>query len=127
MPVHPKNPLYWQEGDLRQDMDRVYDICHGCRLCFNLCPSFVSLFKYIDQKEGDVQALSRVELTEVTDLCYQCKLCYVKCPYTPPHEWDLDFPRLLLRAKAVRTKKDGLSLQDRFLGNRILPGRLAAE
>ena len=96
---------------------RVWDICHGCRLCFNLCPSFGNLFKYIDEKDGEVKDLSRVELNHVTDLCYQCKLCYVKCPYTPPHQWEVDVPRLLMRDKAVRAKNEGISSQDRFFSN----------
>jgi glycerol-3-phosphate dehydrogenase subunit C len=124
MPLHPKNPDYWQETDLRQELDRVYNICHGCRLCFNLCPSFLTLFKHIDNKDGDVRQLDKVELRQVTDLCYQCKLCFVKCPYTPPHQWDVDFPRLILREKAVRTKREGLSLQDRFLGDPDVAGKI---
>lgn len=124
MPIHPKNPLYWHVEDLRKELDRIYDICSGCRLCFNLCPSFVNLFKYIDEKDGEVKELKQVELSHVTDLCYQCKLCFVKCPYTPPHEWDVDFPRLLLREKAVRAKREGVSLQDRFLGDPDLAGKI---
>src|SRR5436853_4386552 len=98
--LNPKQDRYWDEPDLRKELDRVYDICQGCRLCFNLCPSFVTLFKYIDNTDGEVKELNKVQLDEVTDLCYQCKLCFVKCPYTPPHEWDVDVPRLLLRDKA---------------------------
>ena len=97
MIVNPKEPRFWDEQDLTKELHRVYDICHQCRLCFNLCPSFGELFHFIDDNDGEVKALSRVELNRVTDLCYQCKLCYVKCPYTPPHQWDVDFPRLLLR------------------------------
>ena len=124
MALHPKNPQYWQEDDLRKELDRVYDICHGCRLCFNLCPSFLDLFKYIDQNDGDIKKLNKVELRNVTDLCYQCKLCFVKCPYTPPHEWDVDVPRLLLREKAVHVKREGATLQDRFLGDADRAGKI---
>ena len=124
MPVHPKDPRYWQNDDLRKELDRIYDICHGCRLCFNLCPSFSYLFKYIDEKDGEAKELKAVELSHVTDLCYQCKLCNVKCPYTPPHHWEVDIPRLMLREKAVRVKRDGVSLQDRFLGNPDRTGKL---
>jgi glycerol-3-phosphate dehydrogenase subunit C len=117
MTVHPKDPKFWQKESLQKELMRVWDICHGCRLCFNLCPSFGNLFKYIDEKDGEVKDLSRVELNHVTDLCYQCKLCFVKCPYTPPHQWEVDVPRLLMRDKAVRAKNEGISTQDRFFSN----------
>ena len=117
---NPTDPLFWDKQDLRQEIDRVFDICHQCRMCFNLCPSFPALFKHVDEHDADVRTLSEKEIAEVTDLCYQCKICYVKCPYTPPHHWDLDFPRLLLREKAVRVKEQGASFQDRYLGD---PGR----
>ncbi|HET6266094.1 MAG TPA: anaerobic glycerol-3-phosphate dehydrogenase subunit C [Acidobacteriota bacterium] len=122
--LNPKEATYWDEKDMRKELDRIYDICHGCRLCFNLCPSFTNLFKYIDDKDGEVKELSRIELDNVTDLCYQCKLCYIKCPYTPPHNWDVDFPRLLLRDKAVRVKREGVSFQDRALGNPDRTGKI---
>ncbi|HUZ20788.1 MAG TPA: heterodisulfide reductase-related iron-sulfur binding cluster [Acidimicrobiales bacterium] len=98
-PAHPK---YLVEDDLRHELERVYDLCHGCRLCFNLCPSFPTMFDFIDANDGDVSALTPAEQDKVVDECYQCKLCYVKCPYVPPHEWELDFPRLMMRAHAVR-------------------------
>jgi len=97
----PDHPAYFDEQDLRLELTRVYDLCHGCRLCLSLCPSFPTLFDLIDAKDGDVAALSPPEQDRVVDECYQCKLCYVKCPYVPPHEWELDFPRLMLRAKAT--------------------------
>ncbi len=117
MTVNPKDERYWDEQDLQKELHRVFDICHGCRLCFNLCPSFGELFHFIDDKDGDGKDLSHVELNRVTNLCYQCKLCFVKCPYTPPHQWEVDVPRLLLRDKAVRVKKTGPAIEDRILGN----------
>jgi Fe-S oxidoreductase len=101
----PKHPKYYDEGDMRAELTRVYDLCHGCRLCVSLCPSFPTMFSAIDAKDGAVERLSTSEQNEVVDECYQCKLCYVKCPYIPPHEWQLDFPRLMLRAEAVRNRK----------------------
>ncbi len=98
----PDDPAYVDEADLRVELERVFDLCHGCRLCFNLCPSFPTLFDFVDAHDGDVSALSPVEQDQVVDECYQCKLCYPKCPYVPPHEWQLDFPRLMMRAHAVR-------------------------
>ena len=108
-------------------MDRVLDICHGCRRCYNLCPSFPTLFDFIDAKDGDVSALTDGEHRQVVDECYQCKLCYVKCPYVPPHEWELDFPRLMSRVHAVRQKqlvpvKERLT--DQFLGRTDALGRV---
>ncbi|MBV9660314.1 MAG: hypothetical protein JO337_04075 [Acidimicrobiales bacterium] len=100
----PDHPAYFDESDLRAELTRVYDLCHGCRLCLSLCPSFPTLFNLIDAKDGDVAALTPFEQYHVVDECYQCKLCYVKCPYVPPHEWQLDFPRLMLRASAIRPK-----------------------
>jgi Fe-S oxidoreductase len=115
----PTDPAYFDPTALRAELDRVFDLCHGCRLCFNLCPSFPSLFRFIDAKDGDVTALTDGERDQVVDECYQCKLCYVKCPYVPPHEWELDFPRLMSRVHAVR-QRQGVSvkerLTDQFLG-----------
>ncbi len=109
----PEHPAYLDEGDLRVELERVYDLCHGCRLCFNLCPSFPTLFDTIDARDGDVGAMTPAEQDQVVDECYQCKLCYLKCPYVPPHEWELDFPRLMMRAHAVR-QSEGLPLKQRL-------------
>ena len=98
----PDDPAYLDEADLRVELERVFDLCHGCRLCFNLCPSFPTLFDFVDAHDGDVSAMTPAEQDQVVDECYQCKLCYPKCPYVPPHEWQLDFPRLMMRAHAVR-------------------------
>ena len=92
----PTHPNYFNEPDLRVEMERVFDLCHGCRLCFNLCPSFPTLFSAIDARDGDVGAMTVDEQDQVVDECYQCKLCYLKCRYVPPHEWELDFPRLMM-------------------------------
>ncbi|MBI2091217.1 MAG: 4Fe-4S dicluster domain-containing protein, partial [Deltaproteobacteria bacterium] len=85
------------------ELKRVFDICNGCRRCYNLCPSFNDLFARLDAEtvDGDAEKLGTADFRSVTDLCYQCKLCYNHCPYTPPHRWELDFPRLLLRAKVT--------------------------
>ena len=83
------------------EIERVFDLCHGCRLCFNLCPSFPTLFDLVDADDGDVSALTAADQDRVVDECYQCKHCYPKCPYVPPHEWQLDFPRLMMRAHGI--------------------------
>jgi Fe-S oxidoreductase len=124
----PTDPSYFDPNALAVEVDRVFDLCHGCRLCFNLCPSFPTLFKFIDARDGDVGALTEGERDQVVDECYQCKLCYVKCPYVPPHEWELDFPRLMLRVHAVR-QHEGVGLRERvtdqFLGRTDALGKVS--
>jgi Fe-S oxidoreductase len=125
----PDNPAYFDEADLRAELTRVYDLCHGCRLCISLCPSFPTLFDLIDARDGDVPALTAAEQDQVVDECYQCKLCYLKCPYVPPHEWQLDFPRLMLRAEAVRNRTRGSirsKLTTQALGRTDLAGVLGS-
>ena len=99
-PFHPK---YLDESDLRDEIVRVYDLCHGCRLCFKFCSSFPTMFEAIDRHDDqDAAKLTTAEQDQVVEECFNCKLCYINCPYTPgQHEWELDFPRLMLRAKAV--------------------------
>lgn len=123
---NPNDARYWDRQALQAEIERVYEICHGCRLCFNLCPSFPELFGFIDAHGGNVRALSAAEHDRVLDTCYQCKLCYVKCPYTPDdgHEFQLDFPRLLLRANAVRKRERGIDLRSKLLARPEELGRL---
>ncbi len=119
-------PEFWSLAHVEQELRRVYDICNGCRRCITLCPSFKDLFKSLDTEEVDGEAgqLAPAALKRVVDLCYQCKLCFNHCPYTPPHRWQVDFPRLMLRARAAEAKQNGVTLQDRMLGNTDLVGRL---
>jgi Fe-S oxidoreductase len=125
----PFHPAYFDEADLRQEMTRVYDLCHGCRLCFKFCTSFPTLFEAIDQHDDqDAARLTTAEQDQVVDECFNCKLCYVNCPYTPDqHEWQLDFPRLMLRAEQVlhRTRPRTLSEKatDQALGRTDLAGK----
>ncbi|HUY07478.1 MAG TPA: heterodisulfide reductase-related iron-sulfur binding cluster [Acidimicrobiales bacterium] len=124
----PKHPKYLDEPDLREELERVYDACHGCRLCFNLCPSFPTLFDLIDGHNGVVSELTDSEQDKVVDECYQCKLCYVKCPYVPPHEWNLDFPRLMMRAHAVKYQSPRsflVKVTDQLLGRTDLIGKVS--
>ena len=124
-----RDPKFFDEADLDKELRRVFDVCHTCRMCFSYCPSFPSLFDAIDRHEergeGEVDALTAEEIAPVVDLCWQCKLCYVKCPYTPPHKFMVDFPRLLMRAKIVKTRKHGLALREKFLGNPDFLGRMS--
>lgn len=124
MDYNPREPEYWDESRLAADMKMTFDVCNGCRLCHNLCPSFPVLFEAVEGHDDDVDLLTSGEMTRVADLCYQCKLCYVKCPYVPPHHFDLDFPRLMLRSKAIRTRKSGMNASDKFLGDPERSGKL---
>ena len=121
-----KNAEFWELGAVEKELRRVYDICGGCRRCLPLCPSFRVLFDRLDAEpvDGDVDKLPAEDVKEVVDLCYQCKLCFNHCPYTPPHRWEIDFPRLMLRARAAQARKSGVAFQDRMLGNADLVGKL---
>lgn len=123
---NPNDPKYWDPAALEREVHRAFDICQGCRLCFGLCPSFPELFRAADQHSGEVRQISRAETDRVIDTCYQCKLCYVKCPYTPDdgHEFQLDFPRLLIRANLVRAKERGIGFRSRILARPELAGRI---
>ena len=173
------DPKFWDAEHLRQEADRIFDICWGCRLCFKFCGSFPTLFELIDGKtdklrddyltahpevadaavarrreaaaepqpapaahaheevgvtygdelpelQGHARDLSNREIDRVVDLCFQCKLCYPNCPYTPPHDFALDFPRLLLRWKAHRTRRAGVPLQARLMRDTATIGKLAS-
>ena len=115
----PKHPKYLDEADVRGELTRVYDLCHGCRLCFKFCSSFPTLFSYIDQHEDqDAGRMTPAEQDQVIDECFQCKLCYVNCPYIPgQHEWAIDFPRLMLRADAMRQATGQVSMRSRATTN----------
>ena len=121
-----KNPEFWELGAVDKELRRVYDICGGCRRCLPLCPSFRVLFDRLDAEpvDGDIDKLPAKDVKEVVDLCYQCKLCFNHCPYTPPHRWEVDFPRLMLRARAAQARQTGVTIQDRMLGNADLVGKL---
>ncbi|MEY3694358.1 MAG: Anaerobic glycerol-3-phosphate dehydrogenase subunit [Pseudomonadota bacterium] len=120
-----RHPLDWLSDDfyneesLNQELERVFDICHGCRRCVSLCASFPTLFDLVDESETmEVDGVAKSDYMKVVDQCYLCDLCYMtKCPYTPPHEWNLDFPHLMLRAKAVKFKKGEVSSRDKFLSD----------
>jgi Fe-S oxidoreductase len=129
----PFHPQYLVLNDLREEMDRVYDLCHGCRLCFKFCPSFPTLFDAIDQHDDqDSAKLTDDERFEVVDECFNCKLCgELNCPYTPgKHEWELDFPRLMLRAKAYQQatgmKSAKARVTDKALSKTDLVGTLSS-
>jgi Fe-S oxidoreductase len=127
----PKHPKYFDEADVRQEMTRVYDLCHGCRLCFKFCTSFPTLFEMIDRHDDqDAGRLTPAQQDQVVDECFQCKLCYINCPYIPSlHEWAIDFPRLMLRNDAMRHATGQVSIRDRVtdtvMGHTDLLGKAA--
>jgi ferredoxin len=95
---------YWDPAKLETELRRVADICHQCRRCLPLCPSFPTLFDLIDATDREVAGVDNAGLDRVNELCFHCKLCYNHCPYTPPHEWDVDFPALMRRHQLVDRK-----------------------
>ena len=126
-PIGWKEPGYRDADALDREVERVFDICHGCRRCFSLCNAFPVLFDQVDSSStGEVAAVPREARWEVVDNCYLCDMCFMsKCPYVPPHEWNVDFPHLMLRAKAVRLKERGASVRDRLLSSTDVVGRFA--
>jgi len=112
-----RNPDFYDEQKLLKEMERVFDICHGCRRCVSLCQSFPTLFDLVDSSESlEVDGVAKGDYGKVVEHCYLCDLCYMtKCPYVPPHAWNLDFPHLMLRAKAVAFRKGETKLRDKVL------------
>lgn len=127
-PVEWQTPEFWDEAALNQELERVYDICHGCRRCVSLCQAFPTLFDLVDESETmEVDGVAKADYMKVVDQCYLCDMCYMsKCPYVPPHEWDVDFPHLMLRAKAVKFKKEGASLRNTVLSDTDTVSKLAS-
>ncbi len=126
-PLDWKNPEFYDEGAAFKEMERVFDICHGCRRCVSLCQSFPTLFDLVDATDdGEVHGVKKEAYWKVVDQCYLCDLCYLtKCPYTPPHPWNLDFPHLMLRAKAIKHKKGEVSAGEKFLASTDVHGSFA--
>jgi len=126
-PVGWTDPGFYDEQSLFKELERVYEICHGCRRCFNLCNSFPTLFDAIDESDTlELDGVAREVYWDVVDHCYLCDMCYMtKCPYVPPHEWNVDFPHLMLRAKAVKFKKGNVRRRDRILTSTDTVGKLA--
>jgi glycerol-3-phosphate dehydrogenase subunit C len=122
-----QNPQFYDPAALDQELERVFDICHGCRRCFNLCNSFPTLFDLIDEStSGELAAVDKKAYGKVVDNCYLCDMCYMtKCPYVPPHPWNVDFPHLMLRAKAVKNRGGGVRWRDKVLSSTDVVGNIA--
>ncbi len=127
-PLDQNNPDFYNEDSLFAELERVYDICHGCRRCVSLCNSFPTLFDLVDESETmEVDGVAKQDYWKVVEHCYLCDLCYlVKCPYIPPHEWNVDFPHLMLRAKAVAFKKGQVKKRDKLITSTDKIGKLAS-
>ncbi|UCF75731.1 MAG: Fe-S oxidoreductase [Betaproteobacteria bacterium] len=126
-PLDWKSAEFYDQAKLEHELERVFDICHGCRRCVNLCGSFPTLFDLVDESETmEVDGVKKEDYWKVIDQCYLCDMCYMtKCPYVPPHPWNVDFPHLMLRAKAVKFKNKGASFRDRLLSSTDALGKLA--
>ena len=126
-PIAWKDPAFYDEPALFRELERVFDICHGCRRCFSLCNSFPTLFDAVDaSSSGELEAVPKHAYWQVVDHCYLCDMCYMtKCPYVPPHPWNVDFPHLMLRAKAVRHARGDSSTRDKLLSATDRVGALA--
>lgn len=116
-PLDWKSESFWEQADLEAELERVFDICHGCRRCVSLCDSFPTLFDLVDESETmEVDGVAKADYMKVVDQCYLCDLCFLtKCPYVPPHEWNVDYPHLMLRAKAQHFKAHGAPFRNKAL------------
>jgi len=126
-PLDWGNPEFFDEAAQNRELARVFDICHGCRRCVSLCGAFPTLFDLIDEgKTGEIDGVAMKEFGKVVDQCYLCDLCYMtKCPYVPPHPWNVDFPHLMLRAKARKFRQGDVKFRDKLLSSTDTLGKLA--
>ncbi len=127
-PLDWKSPAFYEEASLNQELERVFDICHTCRRCVSLCTAFPTLFDLIDASPTlEVDGVAKADFGKVVDQCYLCDMCYMsKCPYVPPHEWNVDFPHLMLRAKAIKFRKGEVGFRDKLLSSTDALGKLAS-
>ena len=111
-----KNPEFYDQSKIDEELYRTFEICHGCRRCVSLCDAYPTLFDLIDESETyDIDSVDKKDYKKVVDECYMCDLCYqTKCPYVPPHPWALDFPHLMLRSKAANFKKNNGPIKKRI-------------
>ncbi len=127
-PLGWTEPGFYDQEALENELERVFDICHGCRRCVSLCHAFPTLFDLIDESSTmEVDGVARSDYAKVVEHCYLCDLCYqTKCPYVPPHAWNVDFPHLMLRAKAQSFRAEGAPFKARVLSSTTAMGRLAS-
>jgi Fe-S oxidoreductase len=116
-PLDWQNPEFYDQTKIDAELERVFDVCHGCRRCVNLCGSFPTLFDLIDgTPDGELEQVNKADYQTVVDQCYLCDVCYMtKCPYVPPHPWNIDFPHLMLRQTAKNFQDDKATMRDKVL------------
>lgn len=126
-PIDWRDPEYHDLAAVEAELERVFDICHGCRRCFNLCDSFPRLFDMIDEgPTGELDGVAKADYAKVTEACTLCDMCFMtKCPYVPPHEWNVDFPHLMLRHRSAMRKAEGGEFVREQLGRTDRNGKLA--
>jgi glycerol-3-phosphate dehydrogenase subunit C len=126
-PVDWRNPEYYNEDGAFKELERIFEICHGCRRCVSLCGAFPTLFDLVDEsKTGELDGVDKKDYWKVVDQCYLCDLCYMtKCPYVPPHDWNVDFPHTMLQAKAIKFKSGRVSSGEKFLSSTDVHGQFA--
>jgi glycerol-3-phosphate dehydrogenase subunit C len=127
-PLGQDTAEFWDEEQLFDELERVFDICHGCRRCVSLCASFPTLFDLVDESDTmEVDGVAKKDYWGIVDNCFLCDLCYLtKCPYVPPHEWNVDFPHLMLRAKAIKFKKGDVKIRDKLITSTDALGKFAS-
>ncbi|HET8585862.1 MAG TPA: Fe-S oxidoreductase, partial [Casimicrobiaceae bacterium] len=126
-PLDWKSAAFYDEAALYKEQERIFDICHGCRRCVSLCNAFPTLFDLVDNSATmEVDGVAKEDYRKVVEQCYLCDICYMtKCPYVPPHPWNVDFPHVMLRAKAIKHRKGDFALRDRVLTSTDAVGKLA--
>jgi len=122
-----KTPEFYDQTSCEKELERIFDICHGCRRCVSLCHSFPTLFDLVDATDdGEVHGVAKTDYWKVVDQCYLCDLCYMtKCPYVPPHAWNLDFPHTMLRAKAIKFRNGEVGAGEKLLASTDTHGQFA--
>ena len=125
-PIDWRNPEFYDAEKLDAEMRRVFDICHGCHRCFNLCDSFPRLFDLVDASPDEVHGVKSEDFDSVVEACTLCDMCFMtKCPYVPPHEFNLDFPHLMLRHRAAQAKAGKKDFTARQLAEMDRNGKMA--
>ncbi|HEX2941170.1 MAG TPA: heterodisulfide reductase-related iron-sulfur binding cluster [Rhodopila sp.] len=127
-PIAWQDPTFYDPTDIEKELRRVFDICHGCRRCFNLCDSFPRLFDLVDESPTqELDGVDSKDFKSVVDACTLCDMCFMtKCPYVPPHEFNLDFPHLMLRYRAMEERQGRLSFADKQLAETDRNGKAAS-
>ena len=83
--------------ELLQEGARVFQICNACRYCEGFCAVFPAMERRLEFSPGDVNYLA--------NLCHDCGECYYSCQYAPPHEFDLNLPRVLAEVRRESYKR----------------------